>query len=841
MASTIFFSGRVISSPGSYSEVDASGLESVGLGANGIIAVLGTVEGGRPVSSISEIKDILRIKKPGAGKTAFRSGDIREAIPHMFAPAKDADIQAGAQEIVVMKCNPSVQSTAVLVNAQGDALDLTSIDYGAFTSQINAAIATGTNQGKQVTIVFEDITEAVDDLGGDNLFELKYTTSTSGWDTMTAQLLATGVLSCRATRGEAGLDGDVSTLLAQGGVRVVSADAGDVGQKVTVYGLDASGAAVSELLTLNGTNAVDGTQVFGAGNVFGAKVAGTTLGAVTVSDQVIPTTIMTISLGANQSKGIVVGVTMYASTSPVSLVADAASAADVILIGKSSTGATIIHKVLLAGTAKSLGVTAAVTAVFTWNGTATVTSGDTSEVAVGDWIRLDSDDQWFKITALVTNVSVTIANPLGLVIPTGATARSVTKSVADFSEITGMAFGDVAAARTITAAAEAARTDPLVQKTVLKMADFFNARAVTSVGGFVFNLITGTTGYLASDLDVMTSAVNCLDPANPGFTADLATIAAWINQNSILISAAVSSGGSGGAPTNTTNPVFLAGGSEGTAAFTDYQKALNLLKQLRINSVVPLTADPAVAAAIDAHCAYMGGIGRSERDGFVGLMNAALTDVPTKTEAKAQIVDLNSRHMRTWGQAVERFNIAGDRTEFTPPFGAAILAGMQAGSPVGTSLTYKFMNVLSFRQHSTWNPTDDAEEMIQAGLVFAENVDGQGRRVVRNITTHLSSNNLAFTEGSVNEAVNFAVFNFRTNMEISVGKAGFSGTENAAEVEAINTLGLLVDGGGLATWRSLDVELAVEVLEIGVEMAPIIPVNFVKSTIHLVTIAQAAA
>jgi hypothetical protein len=285
----------------------------------------------------------------------------------------------------------------------------------------------------------------------------------------------------------------------------------------------------------------------------------------------------------------------------------------------------------------------------------------------------------------------------------------------------------------------------------------------------------------------------------------------------------------------------LSGGGEGTTSFADWQKALNLLKKARVNSIVVLTPDPAVHAALDAHCAYMGGIGRSERDGFVGLMNTGQTDLATKDEIKSQIVDLNTRHIRAWAQNYERFNTAGERTEFNPTFGAVALAGMQAGSPVGTSLTFKFLNTLGLRQHSTWNPTDDAEEMIQAGLVFGETLEGVGTRVVRNITTWLKTNNIARTEGSVNEAVNFAAFSFRTNMEISVGRPGFSGTINAAKGVAIGTLGLLVDAGTLVAYRGLDFELIVDVLDVSVEIAPVIPINFVKNTIHLVTIRQTAA
>ena len=40
-ASSIFFNGRLISVPGAYTEVDASGLEAVGLGASGLVAEIG--------------------------------------------------------------------------------------------------------------------------------------------------------------------------------------------------------------------------------------------------------------------------------------------------------------------------------------------------------------------------------------------------------------------------------------------------------------------------------------------------------------------------------------------------------------------------------------------------------------------------------------------------------------------------------------------------------------------------------------------------------------------------------------------------------------------------------
>ena len=69
-------------------------------------------------------------------------------------------------------------------------------------------------------------------------------------------------------------------------------------------------------------------------------------------------------------------------------------------------------------------LTAALSATYTWNSTTTITSIDTSEVVVGEYIKLDSDAQWFEIAAIDTDVDITIVNPDGLTIPTGATQSS---------------------------------------------------------------------------------------------------------------------------------------------------------------------------------------------------------------------------------------------------------------------------------------------------------------------------------------------------------------------------------------------------------------------------------
>lgn len=94
------------------------------------------------------------------------------------------------------------------------------------------------------------------------------------------------------------------------------------------------------------------------------------------------------------------------------------------------------------------GINPTVTADFTWNGSTTITTGDTSEVLVDEWIGFLSDTptelaaQLFRITAITPNVDITIDNPDGLAIPTGSGASASFRAVHAF-RATGTISGRV--------------------------------------------------------------------------------------------------------------------------------------------------------------------------------------------------------------------------------------------------------------------------------------------------------------------------------------------------------------------------------------------------------------
>jgi hypothetical protein len=855
---SIFFNGRLITAPNAYTEIDASGLEVVGLTASGIVAAIGECKGGIPWNAIdvSEVANELQIATgPQQPFNFFREGDLKEAAPLIFGPSDDPDIPAGAQQIVFVKTNPATQSTAEFDNTDGPALGVTSVDYGHHTTQINMEIGTGTNQGKIITIVFEADTETFDDVGEESRFTITYLSGTpaDGFQTITAEVTAGELLAAFTISGRAGKDGDVTNQATPAEtIELVSDDALDVGVVVTIYGTDTSDVAQTEAVTLDGTNAVNTSATwnsFHAARVTsGALQSGATVtirrtgAGLAIATIAEPATTTAIEPLVDCPVGLssVIKITMDATTDFIAGDVGKTVTADGVDIGPlvdySNDDPVADQGIAWVRDVNDHGPVADNQVIATTGGTGGGTANAASSVAA--WLDYEASA---ASTARIGVIGLSLTGTAQYeVVQLDGTNPIV--GVLAWSRIDYLALGELAAATNLTVRGNAINAPFNGYNTLQKLADKVNGSS-----GFTFTFLTGETALDPAELDVK-AATDCKSPAAPDFYADLYDIVSKINSSSAFVTAAKASPGTG-APDNTTAPVYLSGGHEGsatpgleavpTSTYSDWQGAIDLLTKLRVNTIWLATPNAAVHAYVKAHCQYMAGVGRSERDAKVGLMNADEDDLASKSEIKTQIVNLNTRHVQAWAQSVERYNTSGDAEVFDPPFGAALLAGMQAGSNPGTPLTKRWMNTLSLKQDSTWNPTDDVEEMINAGLCFGEVTD-IGRRVVRSITTHLSSTNLAFQEASVNEAVNYSVYNYRTEMENVVGKPGFAGTISAARGDAINILGLLV-GISLTAWRSLSFDLILDVLENSLEISPVLPINFVKTTVHLVSIPQAAS
>lgn len=79
-----------------------------------------------------------------------------------------------------------------------------------------------------------------------------------------------------------------------------------------------------------------------------------------------------------------------------------------------------------------------ISATYSWDSSNIVQTSDTSEVLIGDWIRLDSDGQFFRISEIELNVSVTIENPKFKNVPSGSTQSSkLSLDQTDFTALAG--------------------------------------------------------------------------------------------------------------------------------------------------------------------------------------------------------------------------------------------------------------------------------------------------------------------------------------------------------------------------------------------------------------------
>lgn len=753
MASAIYFGGRRINRPGAYSEIDATELATLAPGAVGIVALLGTAEGGKPLTVDSTFSDATR---PERILQRYRSGDLRSVSQFCFEPSTDPAIPGGAQRLVNVKVNPATQSSLQLADDNSDpAADLVSQDWGLFTEQYSIEVEAGTTQGKKYTLTFENIIEEFDNVGEDAVLDALYTPGANGYDAVIGQVTTTQFVAT-ATKSESGLDGDITAQPSAASVlSAVSDNAGDVGQVLTVFGLDGTATPISESLTLNGLTPVVGVVPFT--EVTGWSLDAVTAGTVTVTDD-DPATIFAIAPAALTGGLSVLTNSPAAGVATVS--ADVDVVANVVLRGLDPNGAVATER--------------------------------------------------FDLT-------------------TAATTPVVGTQV--FSRITQIELGGVPAARTVGLAITAAATSHSTFNTTRKVADRFN-----SLDGFTVNSLRSNT-FLMTDLDFR-PAISLVGAAGE-FYADLYDFITTVNNGSQLITASRVTGASL-PPANTVGPIYLQGGSEGTPTITEWQTAFTLLKKRRVNIIVPLTRDPAVHALLAQHLVFRAGKGRSEANGYVGIGTADGAG-ETRTNIKNQIRVLNTRHISAVSQECQRFDPDTGEATFYPPYVfAAIAAGMQAGSPIGEPLTHKRPFVTDIRQDSSWTVEDDDEELIDSGLMFAELNDDVGIRWVRSVTTHLDDDNVVFTEMSANEAANTAVYELRRRLELKIGRRGLQGTVAVIKSLAQDTLEQLLTDDIIVAFRSLAVEQIGDTFPVSVELAPVLPINFIPTTVHLVAVRAAA-
>jgi hypothetical protein len=333
----------------------------------------------------------------------------------------------------------------------------------------------------------------------------------------------------------------------------------------------------------------------------------------------------------------------------------------------------------------------------------------------------------------------------------------------------------------------------------------FSTLGITTLRQLV-DYINGNTNYEASvpagvnpdttllanyDFGTRNTAVDVrfdeeIDPDNKGtFRQDLQAVVDWINTYSTLVTAtkatvgadegselpAVTGGVSG---TIRDVPVFFNGGARGVSSNSSFQSGFDLLIQQRGNHIVPLISQDlvneglgstatfaSVAAQLKEHVKKARTTDKNEMGGYIGMNG-------TKAQLIAQAATFNDGDVELMGQKMGFLDVNGSLKTMDEWSAAVVAAGMRSGTnEVGEPLTFKAINTTTLTQDSSWSPQSrqDINELLAAGVMFAEVTNAGIVRWVRDITTYISDDNVAFMDGNTRDAVRFIAYDLRTYLE----------------------------------------------------------------------------
>lgn len=162
---SVFFNGRLLTTPTVASVVDDSGLANKNLTVGNVVALVGQSAGGKPNTA-------LRFGTPSQAKAALRSGDLLTAVLKAFDPSAQT---GGPAEVVAIRVNPATQASLMLLDSSAsDSISLVSTDYGLYTSQIKVKVESGSIAGKKITAQLGSDYFTQDNITR-NAFQVQYT------------------------------------------------------------------------------------------------------------------------------------------------------------------------------------------------------------------------------------------------------------------------------------------------------------------------------------------------------------------------------------------------------------------------------------------------------------------------------------------------------------------------------------------------------------------------------------------------------------------------------------------------------------------------------------------
>lgn len=308
-------------------------------------------------------------------------------------------------------------------------------------------------------------------------------------------------------------------------------------------------------------------------------------------------------------------------------------------------------------------------------------------------------------------------------------------------------------------------------------------------------------------------------------TANFQNMIDWFN-NTGKVNVTISTAATYILPDNTAGYVYLSGATNTTALTQDWTDAIALSENITASYIGVATGNEVVHALLSTHLNKMASTtGRDERQGCVGAIKTL-----TKTQKLEAAKNTANQLMGYVADPIWQFNDKGELTEYDPFYAAAIILGMSAGNDVIFSPTFKNVNTEKINE----THKNDADDYIKAGcIIFGENPLG-GFRVVRAVTTHSGSNQIANSWQALGTAL-FVTKSHRQALEVLVGRVGLD--VNTVRRYALLFLNQYLSAGWLQNdpeignaFRDVEVTVDGETFEIKYEGTIPVETDFIFTT-----------
>jgi hypothetical protein len=699
-------SGTNLVVPGAYAELNVKNNAS-GLATSGILILVGEADAGPRFDSEPKLRlNVFGPTQKSDLVTKYKSGPLVDAFNGAIAASNDSQIQGSFTGCIVVKTNASVQATSLLPKIGGG-------NYGTLTA---------VQGGKTGNLFFRTVTDAG---------QTEITPSTG--PTVVASIPASTHAEIRVNGGAVHTLSLTTGQLPSDVVSAVNA----LGAGVTATG--GVNRAIISAATISAGGKVAVGNINGLGCTLTLSVATAWAANPVIGDTLIIPSDSALVTAANHGSYVVCSVTnntigLYkvANLLGGTVAAPAVEAAETILAttdGQAFSPVTIsVNTVGAPGQGQSLEIADTSTgtfsnSVFTFISPTSATPAvlaDWTSTATAAWAITSSREYGvtLNVARQIDNISQNIVVDGKVILTLGAVATTASAVIAN-NELTITVSGGSLPASTALDLTQFLTINDLAFQ--LKALGFMAAAATATVGQLSPTVLDNGTYTLATSQGALTGRIK----------ADGYAFAQAIKSSGIVtLNPAYPLSNPIGLPDVSVVTAFT-GGARGSTSNTDISQALDALKAVRGNFVIPLfSCDAAVdvadgltdasssydvnsiAALVKSHVLFMSQLKqRRPRQGLLSFRGAYV-------DAKEFAGNVAQARCSTFFQDVRDVNSTGTIVQFRPWMAAVKAAGMQAAG-FYKGLVNKFVNISGALQAAgDW--TDDLDDNIadalQAGL-----------------------------------------------------------------------------------------------------------------------------